>query len=150
MGRDTTTRPDGFYRDQYMHFLYTPEGHVIDSIGLLPGRGQFGGTGNGVFLSRGYYAIRGDSVFFGPGDTPEIRVYEIWRADTATGGLEVGTSETHRARAGMTLRRIMRRASTDSGLVTAEIIDAYKAQERKRLVEQFRNRPPGFSVVWTL
>jgi hypothetical protein len=146
LGRDTTTRPTGFYREQYMHFLYTAEGRVIDSIGILPGRGAYGGVGQGALLTRGYYALQGDSLFFGPGDAPEIRVYELWVADGATNGLAVGTPESSRPRAGMTLRRIVRRVSSDSGLVTPEIMEAYKSQERATMTRRFRNAAPGFNV----
>ena len=137
LGRDTTTRPDGFYREHYMHFLYTPEGRVIDSIGLLPGRGEFGGGANAAFLPRGHYAMRGDSLFFGPGDQPEIRVYEIRRTDSAAAPDGV--------RARMTLRRIVRRMSTDSGRVTPAMIDAYNERRRAELTQAFRNMP-GFSI----
>jgi hypothetical protein len=145
LGRDTTTRPDGFYREQYMHFLYTPEGDIIDSIGILPGRQEFRGRGQGALLTRGHYAMRGDSLFFGPGDRPEIRVYALWRADSTAAAQNATRAETSGARAGMSLQRIMRRESADSGTITPEIMEAHRARERVVLTRAFRDAP-GFSV----
>jgi hypothetical protein len=143
--RDTATRPDGFYREQYMHFLYTPEGDLIDSIGILPGGQEFGGSGQGAFLARGHYAMRGDSMYFGPGDQPEVRVYALWRTDSAAAARIATLAEMSDARAGMTLQRIIRRQSADSSLVTPGIIEAYRARERVVLTRAFRDAP-GFSV----
>jgi hypothetical protein len=149
IGRDTSTRPTGFYREQYMHFLYDMQGRVIDSIGLLPGRMAHGSGAQAPFLARGLYAVRDDTLYFALGDTDEIRLYSTHVA--TEGGptrqqLDVaGTEARHGPGASMRLQRIIRRAPDPELQITPDIIAAYNKARRAELARVFRNRP-GFNV----
>jgi hypothetical protein len=143
LGRDTTTRPAGFYREQYMHFLYDMEGHLIDSVGLLPGRMAHGSGAQAPFLAGGVYAVRDDTLYFGLGDADEIRVY-AFSVDALAAGrprVVVKPNEAGAPRASMALRRIIRRSLDSTRVVTPEITAAYKENRRAALTRAFRNAP---------
>jgi hypothetical protein len=64
------------YRDSLMHFLYSMEGRLVDTIGRFPS--QWVGD-QVVFAPNAAYASEGKRFFHSPGDRTEIREFELAR-----------------------------------------------------------------------
>ena len=123
--------PEGFYRDEYQHFVYDLKGRMIDSVGLLPGRTQYGGNMQPAFATRGWYANAGDRLYFGPGNKHEIREYRFEITPGIGDAAAMRVANPKKRLAVMILERIIRRAPDASLAVTQELIDRYKESERR-------------------
>jgi hypothetical protein len=113
-------------------------GRVIDSVGILPGRTEIGGTGTPAYPTRGFYHVRHNRLYFGMGDRHEVRVYrfEIEPGVSDPAGMRLSNPEKRLA--SMFMERIVRRAPDSSRAVTPAIIEARKeaAREGARKMQQ--------------
>jgi hypothetical protein len=133
--------PPGYYRDQYQHFIYDMKGRMIDSVGLLPGRTEFGGQALTAFMTRGFYVVGGDKLYFGTGSRSEIWVYGFDIAAVPDEPSAMRLSQPEKQLVSMRLERIIRREPDRSPLMTQADIDAYKERQRKILEDRYRSRP---------
>ncbi len=124
--------PEGFYREEYQHFLYDMKGRMIDSLGLLPGGSEYGGNMQGAFPTRGFYAVNGDRLFFGTGNTHEIRVYRFDISDDIGNPAASRLAHPEKRLVSMILERMIRRTPDNSLRLTPEVKAQYLDAERKR------------------
>jgi hypothetical protein len=140
--------PEGFYRDEYQHFIYDMKGRMIDSVGLLPGATEYGGNMQPAFGTRGFYVTAGDRMYFGLGSNHEIRVYRFEIADGLDNPSSIRVAQPEKRLASMILERVIRRAPDKSLAVTPQIIDDHKERQRRSYDERMRQGklPPGISI----
>lgn len=119
-------RPDRgeFYRDSLLHFLYTGEGEMVDSLMKIPGQWL---ASNRVFAPSDAYRVEGEYFYTSPGDIVEI---QSWRH------LEEPAEPSPTTPAGLLrLERIVRRPPLHDITVTEERKEAYREEERERYRE---------------
>jgi hypothetical protein len=123
---------DPLYRDTLLHFLYTMEGRLIDSIVKLPG--QWLGRVRAL-VPNAAYAFFENTFFHSPGDVVEIRQYRSLVGErAATTTVEHGTPLVK-------LERIIRRVPLRDAAITDEDRNQYLQAERARYAELARRNP---------
>jgi len=128
-----------FYRDTLLHFLYTMEGQMIDSVAKWPGQYL---SENRVFAPNAAYAYSGDVIHHSPGDAVEIRSwrvlvrgYDVAASQDDAGAAEAATHELIR------LERIVRRDPLRDLTVTNADREAHFARERARFEQMAAQIP---------
>jgi hypothetical protein len=111
-----------FYRDSLLHFLFTMEGQLIDSIGELPG--QWIGRERAL-VPNAAYAFFGDAFFHSPGDVVEVRTFRSLARRRAAG--TVSPETPHEL---IRLERVVRRVPLRDLTVTEADKQAYIAEQR--------------------
>jgi len=135
---DVPERPEE-YRDSLLHFLFTMEGELIDSLGEWPG--QWIGRER-PFAPNAAYAFYGDAFYHSPGDLVEIRQFRslVGRNRAALASAE----SPHRT---VRLERIIRRAPLSDLTVTESVKEKYR-DERRAMYKQIESRNPGMDMAW--
>ena len=135
-----------FYRDTLLHFLYTMEGQLIDSIGKWPGQYL---SSNRTFAPHAAYAYRDNVIYHSPGDALEIRAWRVLarvmdgsvsdtagsQTDTVAGGGDRASGDLVR------LERIIRAEPPRDLAVTESDREIFFAQERERMRQMAERFP---------
>lgn len=138
-GRDAErrlVRPDRseFYRDSLLHFLYTADGELVDSLMKIPGQWL---SDNDAFAPSDAYRIDGPYFHTSPGNVVEI---ESWRY------LEEAVEPSPTTPAGLLrLERIVRRPPLDDITVTEPMKEAYR-EERRAFYREISEQDPRISM----
>jgi len=135
---DVPERPDE-YRDSLLHFLFTMEGELIDSLGEWPG--QWIGRER-PFAPNAAYAFHGDAFYHSPGDHLEIRQYRSL-AGRNRGVQPISESPPSLVR----LERVIRRGAFGDPTVTESVKEKYR-DERRAMYRQVASRNPGMDMSW--
>lgn len=123
-----------FYRDSLLHFLYTGDGEMIDSLMKIPGQWL---SDNNAFAPSDAYRVDGEYFHTSPGNVVEI---QSWRH------LNTPTRPSSATPAGLLrLERIVRRPPLDEITVTEEMKEAYR-EERRAFYGELSEQNPGISM----
>ncbi|MGH7468327.1 MAG: hypothetical protein ACRENP_10110 [Longimicrobiales bacterium] len=129
---------DPMYRDTLLHFLYTMDGRLIDSIVKLPG--QWLGEQR-VLVPNAAYAFFENTFYHSPGDIVEIRQYR------SLAGERIAPAPTTRSVPLVKLERIIRRAPLRPAAITDEDKKQYLEAERARYTDLARRNPGRINMT---
>lgn len=120
-----------FYRDTLLHFLFTMEGQLIDSVVKLPGQYM---ADNRTFAPNAAYALRRDAFFHSPGDVAEIRRFRL-------------VTDSDGAPRSLRLDQIVRRPPLRDLTVTGAVEDGYRDRVREQNRERAERSPDQFDAA---